>query len=591
MSRREKYNTNSVTYFSDTIKEFANFSWIPAFAGMTKRGRMTRGVGMTNNMRMTIITCPYRSFVTFVMMACLGLFIAGCEDEYPVGDYEPLKVQPQRVRQIETLELEEKVEEETQPDINEAPLELELNIEECRVMALEGNLELSVELINPSISEQAAIAERAKFEWSFFSNLNFSNTDTPTASSIAGTMSDDFGGDLGVDIPLRTGGTIELKLAEFRSKNNTPVSTVNPVYGTDLSFSISQPLLRNAGDNATMKSIRIAEYNKDITDARTKLEVIRVLADIDRTYWRLYAARRDLEVKKQQYDLSKAQYEQAKRFVDKGEMAQIEEIRAESGVAERLEGIIIAENSLRDRERELKRSLNKPELQMRTRTILVPSTEPRPIQYELPPHHLVAQAIKNRMDMLELELEIAKDIIQLKYDKNQALPLVTMGYTYNINGLGTTRDRAYRMIGDTKFEDHRVGLSLMIPLGNQAAKSNLRRSFYTRQQRLASKRNRESLIEIEVLNAIDQLEANWQRILASRQNSILTGRLFEAEKRNFELGLGTSTDVLDAQTKFADAQQAEILALTEYQIALIDLAYATGTLLGASNVDWEPIVP
>ena len=53
----------------------------------------------------------------------------------------------------------------------------------------------------------------------------------------------------------------------------------------------------------------------------------------------------------------------------------------------------------------------------------------------------------------------------------------------------------------------------------------------------------------------------------------------------------TSTEVLDAQTKFADAQSAEIQALAEYQIALVDLAYATGTLLGAARIHWEPIVP
>ena len=94
-----------------------------------------------------------------------------------------------------------------------------------------------------------------------------------------------------------------------------------------------------------------------------------------------------------------------------------------------------------------------------------------------------------------------------------------------------------------------------------------------------------------ILKAIDQLEANWQRILASRQSAILDGRLFEAEKRQFELGLRTSTDVLQAQTTFANSQSAEILALAEYQIALVDLSYATGTLLGAAKVRWEPIVP
>ena len=98
-------------------------------------------------------------------------------------------------------------------------------------------------------------------------------------------------------------------------------------------------------------------------------------------------------------------------------------------------------------------------------------------------------------------------------------------------------------------------------------------------------------IQTEVLGAIEQLEANWQSILAGRQNSILAGRLYEAEKRQFVVGLRTATDVLDAQAKFANAQSTEISALTEYEIAQVDLAYATGTLLGATKVRWEPNVP
>jgi outer membrane protein len=87
------------------------------------------------------------------------------------------------------------------------------------------------------------------------------------------------------------------------------------------------------------------------------------------------------------------------------------------------------------------------------------------------------------------------------------------------------------------------------------------------------------------------MDSNWQSILASRQNAILAGRLYEAEKRQFEVGIRTSTDVLDAQAKFANAQSSEIKSLTEYQIAQIDLAYATGMLLGADKVSWEPNVP
>ncbi|MHC4889629.1 MAG: TolC family protein [Planctomycetota bacterium] len=392
-------------------------------------------------------------------------------------------------------------------------------------------------------------------------------------------------------MPLRTGGTVTFNLADSRSKTDSIFPTFNPSYGSNLSVSISQPLLRNAGNRANTHAIRIAEYERQITDARTKLEVIRVIAAVDRVYWRFYAARKELEVRKKEYDLAKAQLEQARRFVLSGERSQIEIIRAEAGAAQRLEAIIVAENNLSDRERGLKRILNKAGLKMQTPTVLIPGTAPDPIHYELAKQRLVASSIENRMEMLELELQIAEDVSTIDYMRNQALPLVTMDYTYNMNGLGATRDDSFDLLFDKRFEDHRFGLQLLVPLGNEAAKSRLRQAFYQRRQRLATRDNRSALIEIEVLNAIDQLEANWQRILASRQNAILAGRLFEAEKKQFELGMRTSTDVLDAQTKFADAQSAEILALAEYQIALVDVAYATGTLLGAAKVQWEPILP
>ena len=530
-----------------------------------------------------------------VPLCAFALLLTGCE-QFP-GDekFYEIKIAPEKLRQVETLELQEaKTEENHRIDANEVPpKELKLNLEQCRALTLENNLDLKVQLISPAIASERVDEAQAAFESAFSTNLLFSKTDTPSATyldEISGSQVEYFRTGLGVQVPLRTGGTVTFDLADNRIKTDAQ-TTFNPFFTSDLSVSISQPLLRGAGNRANTHAIRIAEYERQITDARTKLEVIRIIAAVDRVYWRLYAARKELEVRKQQYDLAEALLEQARRFVDAGDKAQVEVIRAEAGVAQQLEAIIVAENNLRNRERELKQTLNKTGLEMQTPTVLIPATEPDLVYYELEKQRLVATAIDSRMEMLELELQIAEDISSIDYMHNQALPLVNMDYTYNVNGLGASRNDSFDLLFDKRFEDHRFGVQLLVPLGNQAAKSRLLQAFYQRRQRLATRNNREALIELEVLNAIDQLDANWQRILASRQRSILDGRLFEAEKRQFELGLRTSTDVLQAQTNFADAQSAEILALAEYQIALVDLAYATGTLLGAAKVQWEPIVP
>jgi outer membrane protein TolC len=532
-----------------------------------------------------------KSFVFAIALGAL-VFLVGCEEFAKEEEFYAVKVKPEQTRDIQTLKLEPKADVNRPAEANKpAESEIKLSIEQCRAMTLANNLDLKVQLVAPAIAAQKVNAEEAKFESVFFSNLSYSDVQQPSSVLIEQASAYKSGVvDLGVQMPLRTGGTVSFDVADNRTKTNyNPILPVS--YSATSSLSISQPLLRGAGKRANTHSIRIAEYERQITDARTKLEVIRVLANADRGYWRLYAARRELEVRKKEYELAQAQLEQTRRMVESGEKAEVEVIRSEAGVAERLQSIIIAENELRNRERELKQILNEAGLKMDSPTALVPMTEPDPVLYELDRQRLTASAVENRMEMLEFELQIAEDISTVDYYKNQALPLVTLNYTYNINGLGATRNDAYDMLYDRDFEDHIAGMRIVVPLGNEAAKSRVNQAFYQRRQRLVSKENRRTLIEKEVLAAVDQLEANWQSILASRQNAILAGRLYEAEKRQFELGLRTSTDVLDAQARFANAQSTEIKSLTEYQIAQVDLAYATGTLLGAAKVRWEPIVP
>jgi len=144
---------------------------------------------------------------------------------------------------------------------------------------------------------------------------------------------------------------------------------------------------------------------------------------------------------------------------------------------------------------------------------------------------------------------------------------------------------------DNTYTDNSVGLQVSIPLGNAAAESRLRQAIYERTQQLANRENRKQLITYNVLQKIDTLEANWQGILASRQATILYDEKFQAEKHQFELGMVTAREVLDAQTNLADARKDEITAVADYQISLIDLAYHTGTLLGAAKVEWGPVVP
>jgi outer membrane protein len=500
-----------------------------------------------------------------------------------------------RTRHVDVLDLEsmsqdEQAEPEGAASEPSAPAELELSLAECRATALENNLALKVQLISPAMSAEAVEEAIAVFEPSLFADASYSRSETPSGTHPRETVMKSASADAGLEIPLLTGGSLTVGVPLSRTETEG-AGAVDQVYATQVGVTVSQPLLRDAGVRASTYGIRIAQYESKISEAQTKLELMRVIAAVDRVYWRLHAARRELQVRKEEHNLAVAQLDRARRMVDAGVLPEVEIIRAETGVAERTEAIIVADNAVRDRERELKRVLNGPGLGVRTPTIVVPVTEPDPRDYTLSLDRLTEAALENRMEMLELELRLAQDAVTVDFRRNQKLPSLAVSYTYGINGLGPAAHDAYDLMFERRYEDHSVGAQLVVPLGNRAAEARLRQALYTKAQTLASRDRRVVEIEQEVASALDQLESNWHRVVAARQRTTLARRNLDAEERQFGQGLRTSTEVLEAQTRLADAWSALIRAETEYEISKVDLAFATGFLLGEAAIQWEPIVP
>jgi len=516
------------------------------------------------------------------------LILAGCDGSFGTGGTGELVVPRETLQRIDNTEMSAIA--ATRPDTRpttQPAAQIQLTIEEVRQAAIANNLDLKVELLNPTIAQQAITEAQAAFESVFNTNVNYAKIDAPTSSKLNSTQDSSLTTNTGVQVPLRTGGTLDFNVPVNRFETNNQFSTLNPAYTSDFTAAISQPLFKGAGTDANAHAIRIAFYTSQRTEARTKLEVTRVLAEADRLYWRLYASRRALEVRKKEHDLAVSQLERAQRRVRAQLAAEVEVVRAESGVADSLEGVIRAELAVRDRQRELKRVLNRPDLAMNTPSIIVPATEPNAVYYQVDPNRLVDLALKQRMEMLATELQIALETANVKYAKNQMLPLVVLQYQYNINGLGPTLGNSFTMLRDNDFDDHQLGLSLQVPIGNEAARSRLRRSLASRLQAIATKEQQAATIEQEVLGAADQLESSWQRIMAAKTRVAAATRTLQAEIQQFNQGMRTSNDVLDAQTRLANAALSEIQATAEYQIAQVDIAFATGTVLGKAKIVWQ----
>lgn len=544
---------------------------------------------------------PYTSSIVIVLAA--GTLV-GCSDPLWRGDKDlGQRVAAERLRRIEVAPLERLAKPEPAAGESAATPSRDrfaglasapLTLEECRASALERNLDLKVQLVGPEIASERVREERAKFEALFTTRALWTDVNAPTASALSSAKQQQGSIEPGVRVPLRTGGTATVSLPMTRTKTNNAFTTLNPSFESDLAFSISQPLLRNAGVEVNETSIRVASYNQQISESQAKLAVINQLAAVDRAYWRLYQARRDLDVRQQQYELADDQLRRAQRQQAAGRVAEIEVVRAQAGVAQRLEAIITAQRTVLEQQRELKRLMNRVDLPVESSALIEPQTPPRPVEYlfdEGARQSLLATAESSRMELLELELRLLADAAQVRLAENQTNPRLDLDASYRLNGLGASAQDSFAVLRGADFATWSVGANLEVPLGNQGAKARLREAVLTRLQRLSSKEARQQTVRQDVLDAVGRLEAGWQSILATRQSTILSTRTLQAEQRQFDVGQSTSTQVLDAATRLAESQLAEIRAIVEYQIAQVELASATGTMLGASGVEWQPLAP
>jgi len=461
------------------------------------------------------------------------------------------------------------------------PVRTQISVSQVRTSALANNLDLRVVQFDPAIGVTAIDKELAKFEAVL--NATYTKNTTGLLTQLEdGVPTDSSNGALGVSVPLATGGTVSAGTLINQFDTQSYVAPGTSPYEAGMQFSISQPLLRGGGIRTNTASIRIAKYQGRIIDSRTKLQAIRILADAEKTYWNLYRASKQLEVRIRQYDVAATQLAQARRRVEQGLAPEIEVMRAESGLGATVEQVIITDNALRLRQRDLKRFMNDPRLPVESPTSIEPTTSAAPVSLRFDDRKLVADAMAGRMELLEIELQLLVDAEQVDLARNAALPNFVLGYQYQFLGDDSSIGSAYSSMGDADGAIFTATAS--VPLGNEAAKSMISRTILTRMQRLATREARRQAITQEVLNAADTVENTWRRILAARLESVLAGRTFDGEKRQFDVGLRTSTDVLDAAARLADAQSREVDALAGYEISLIDLAFATGTTLGNSGI-------
>jgi outer membrane protein TolC len=283
------------------------------------------------------------------------------------------------------------------------------------------------------------------------------------------------------------------------------------------------------------------------------------------------------------------QLNHARDKVEAGAAAGIEIVGAEAGLGGRLEDVINAETALRNIERDLKRIMNRDDMPVESDIEIIAVTKPDPLGLDLDEQTMVEAAIANRTDMISMELGLAIDELNIESARNATLPDVTFNYTFDTRTESGSIGRAFGNLANSSFPGHSIGLSASIPLGNEVAKARLHRARLQRMQGLMSREQLQQQIRQEVREAVNNLRQNWRRILAAAQNLSAAENDYEVQQSQFQIGRSTSTEVLRRAGALGNAQLRKIWAFVGYEIAKVNLARTTGTLLGYGRIQLEPI--
>jgi outer membrane protein TolC len=468
-----------------------------------------------------------------------------------------------------------------------------LSIGDAIKLALENNLSLRVERMNPQLSDLTI--EQAKTAWT--PNLTAAMNNNSRTSPISGFFSgatdkltnEGLSANVGANQLLPWGANYNVTWDTSRTKSNSIYSSPNPATAANLSFNFTQPLLRNRGVDNARQQLVVSKMNRDISDIQLTQTVLTTVRSVKYAYWNLKAAVAFLQVARQSLDLAKESLRNNRSKVEIGTMAPIDIVEAEAEVARRTEAVITAESAVRRTEDALRTLIldtKSPEY-WATRFDLTeqPTFEPVSVDVE----SVVKTALEKRTDLRQARKNLEISATTVKYQRSQTLPDLNAVVGYGLSGQG---GRKLNQVGfppvtvgeinegfgtmmnrllSNEFHNWSFQVQFSYPIGNGAAEANLARTKVQVAQSEVQLQNSELQVATQVRDVARNVQTNQLRLASTQATRTLMQRRVEAEQKKFAAGLSTNFLVFQAQRDLADAQYSELVALLDYNKSLVDL--------------------
>ncbi|HYJ90394.1 MAG TPA: TolC family protein, partial [Pyrinomonadaceae bacterium] len=339
-------------------------------------------------------------------------------------------------------------------------------------------------------------------------------------------------------------------------------------------------------------------------------EAITIVNQVEQAYWNLVFSLRNFQVQIDALKQARAQLESNQRQVERGVLAPIDIVEATAQITTFEQNVYSAQETVTQNENTLKTLL----LPDRTSAEWSqPITPVSPIALEAPHVPLetaTADALKNRPELEQLQLNLDSNSIDERFYRNQTKPQIDLFATTTSQGLaGTTTERSIdpttglsrvppQLVGGEftslsnlfrfSFPTYRAGVNISLPLGNRVAKANLGRTLVEGNRIRNQLAQEEEAVEAEVRNALQALRSAEARLNAAAANRAAAEELYASEQRKFRAGTTALYLVLQRQTALITARGLELQAQTDLNRAISEFHRATGATLTVNNIQITP---
>ncbi|MGE5894645.1 MAG: TolC family protein, partial [bacterium] len=208
-----------------------------------------------------------------------------------------------------------------------------LTLQDALILALKNNLSLKAESFNRDIAYSGIMIQKGEFD-PFF-GTEFAESALKTQSPYYSfTILNPEQKVIDFNAFLRgkatTGTGYELRWNNERFRGDSSVLKINPYYKSELSLTLTQPILKGFGIDVQRARVYASEYTYEIsklnyTDASEEIALRTITA-----YWTVVASKSNLEVFELSLSLAQKIHEEVKAKIRAGLLAQVEVYQAEA---------------------------------------------------------------------------------------------------------------------------------------------------------------------------------------------------------------------------------------------------------------------